>query len=124
MLEELECMTFRDYFDRGLQSPELCQLVEAFLSGMHDIEAKRNTQRQSFLTINGRLIQELKNKCCGSFLTEEFLNVVLGRYQFKVASNILNKQKQLFELTQKEMEYDPRKPQAPFTLEKLFRDKE
>ena len=80
MLEELECMTFRDYFDRGLQSPELCQLVEAFLSGMHDIEAKRNTQRQSFLTINGRLIQELKNKCCGSFLTEEFLNVVHGRY--------------------------------------------
>ena len=35
MVTELESMTIRDYFERGLDSPEMRQLVKAFLSAMH-----------------------------------------------------------------------------------------
>ena len=105
MVAELEAMTLRDYFERGLKSPEICQLVEGFLNTMHRKEQRININKQSFLAKNTRLVDELKNKCCFDFLKTEFLSLVQGRYSLKVAYDLINKQKQLEELTRENFDY-------------------
>ena len=106
---ELEAMTLRDFFERGLQGPEVCQLVEAFLGAMHRQEQRRDVQRQSFLAFNSRLVEELKNKCCKQFLTTEFLALVQGRYSLQVAFDLMQKQQALGVLTEEDRAYDPHK---------------
>ena len=82
-------MTLREYFERGLKSPEVCQLVEGFLNMMHRREQMTNANRQSFLARNTRLVDELTNKCCSNFLKTEFLSLVNGRYLLKVAFELI-----------------------------------